>query len=69
LGHLIDSERIFCLQGIKNRKKDKQNLPGYDSDEYVKSGNFYRRTLQDLREEMLLLRAANLKQFTNFDEK
>jgi hypothetical protein len=24
--------------------------------------------LQDLREEMLLLRAANLKQFTNFDE-
>jgi hypothetical protein len=68
LGHLIDSERIFAYRALRIARKDKQNLPGYDSDEYVKSGNFYRRTLQDLREEMLLLRAANLKQFTNFDE-
>ena len=68
LGHLIDSERIFAYRALRIARQDKQNLPGYDADEYVKSGNFYRRTLQDFREEMLLLRAANLKQFANFDD-
>lgn len=68
LGHLIDSERIFAGRALRFARRDKQTLPGFDSDEYVKNGNFYRRTLQDLREEMLLLRAANLKLFSYFDE-
>ena len=68
LGHLIDSERILSCRAIRIARKDKQSLPGYDSDEYVKNANFYRRTMQDLCEEMLLLRAANLKQFMFFDD-
>lgn len=68
LGHLIDSERIFAYRALRIARKDKQSMPGYDSDEYVKNGNFFRRTVSDLREEMLLLRATNLKMFINFDE-
>jgi hypothetical protein len=68
LGHLIDSERILAYRALRFARRDKQNLPGYDSDEYVKNANFFKRTLLDLREEMLLLRAANLKQFICFDE-
>jgi hypothetical protein len=67
-GHLIDTERILSYRALSIARKDKQNLPGYNQDDYVKNGGYFRRTLKEIADEMLLLRAANLKLFYNFDE-
>ena len=68
LGHLMDNERLFVARALRVARGDKQNLPGYDQDEYVKNANCYKRTLKDMLEEMLLLRAANILLFKSFDE-
>ena len=68
IGHLIDTERILSYRALRFTRKDKQNLAGYDQDEYVKYGNFFKRTVKDLADELLFLRAANLKLFKNFSQ-
>lgn len=67
-GHLIDTERILTYRVLSIARKDKQLLPGYDQDDYVKNGKYFKRTLKEIADEMLLLRAANLKFFHCFDE-
>ncbi len=66
-GHLIDTERILAYRALRIARKDKQPLPGYEQDDYVKNAKYYRRSLKDIAEEMLLLRAANLKFFQSLD--
>lgn len=68
LGHLIDTERIFSTRALRIARGDKQALPGFEQDDYVKTGNFFERSLKDLAEERMLLRAANIKMFRSFDE-
>lgn len=67
LGHLIDTERIFSTRALRIARGDKQPLPGFEQEDYVKSGNFFQRTLKDLNEERMLLRAANVKMFRSFE--
>jgi hypothetical protein len=66
-GHLIDSERILTYRALRIARKDKQPIPGYEQDDYVKNAKYYRKTLKEIADEMLLLRAANLKFFQSFD--
>ncbi len=66
-GHLIDSERILTYRALRIARRDKQPLPGYEQDDYVKNAKYYRKTLKEIADEMLLLRAANLKFFESFD--
>lgn len=66
-GHLIDSERILTYRALRIARRDKQPLPGYEQDDYIKNAKYYRKTLKEIADEMLLLRAANLKFFQSFD--
>ncbi len=68
VGHLIDNERLFVARALRISRGDKQMLPGYDQDDYVKNGRFFRRPLKELKEELLLLRAANILFFKSFDD-
>jgi hypothetical protein len=68
LGHMIDTERIMTYRLLRVVRKDKQSLPGFDQDEYVLSGQFFRRTMKDMIDEKLLLRAANLLMYKNIQE-
>ncbi|MCX7832601.1 MAG: DinB family protein [Ignavibacteria bacterium] len=68
VGHMIDNERLFIARALRIARGDKQRLPGYDQDSYVKNGRFFRRTLEDLSQEMLLLRVADLLLIKSFDE-
>lgn len=68
IGHMIDNERLFIARALRIARGDKQRLPGYDQDTYVKNGRFFRRTLEDLAQEMLLLRVADLLFIKSFDE-
>ncbi|MCU0371949.1 MAG: DinB family protein [Ignavibacteria bacterium] len=68
LGHLIDTERIFSTRALRIARGDKQALPGFEQDDYVKAGNFFERSLKDLADERMLLRAANIKMFRSFED-
>lgn len=68
VGHLIDTERIFSSRAMRIARGDKQALPGFEQDDYVKNGYFFKRTLKDLVDERLMLRAANMKMFRSFDK-
>lgn len=67
LGHMIDTERIMAYRFLRIVRGDKQQLPGFDQDEYVLHGKFFRRTIKDLIDEKLLVRASNLILFRAAD--
>jgi uncharacterized damage-inducible protein DinB len=68
LGHMIDTERIMAYRFLRIVRGDKQQLPGFDQDEYVLHGKFFRRTIKDLIDEKLLVRASNLILFRAADQ-
>ena len=68
VGHLVDTERIFSARALRIARGDMQALPGFEQDDYVKNANFFKRTLKDIVDERLMLRAANIKMFRSFDK-
>jgi hypothetical protein len=55
--------RAMCIA-----RGEKQPLPGFDQDNFVKEGNFNKRELFDLNYEFRLLRELNLLLTKGFDE-
>jgi hypothetical protein len=68
VGHLIDTERVMAYRAMCIARGEKQPLPGFDQDTYVKTGNFNKRELFDLNYEFRLLRELNLLLSKGFDE-
>lgn len=60
IGHLIDTERVMAYRAMCIARGEKQSLPGFNQDEYVKAGNFNKRDLLDLIYEFRLLRESNM---------
>jgi len=69
LGHLADSERIFSYRALRIGRGDTTPLPGFEQDDYVKSGGFDARTLRDLADELAAVRQATLHLFAHLDPK
>ena len=67
LGHVIDTERIIAYRALCISRGEKQSLPGFEQDDYVKAAGFNKRTLSDLIHEFKLLRESNLALFKSFD--
>lgn len=68
IGHIIDSERVFAYRAMCFARGEKISLPGFEQDDYVKGGNFNKRSLSDLTNEFRLLRESNLVLFKSFGE-
>jgi uncharacterized damage-inducible protein DinB len=68
VGHLLDNERVFIARALRIARGDKQRLPGYEPDDYIKNAKWFERSLKSLLEELLLLRAADLLLIKSFDE-
>ena len=68
LGHVIDTERIMTYRALSFARNEEQSQPGFEQDDYVSYGNFNKRTLQDLIEELKLVREANCILFNSLDE-
>ena len=68
LGHLIDSERVFCYRAVAIARGETQPLPGFEQDDYVNGGNFNSRELTDLIDEYQKIRDASIPLFKSFDE-
>lgn len=60
IGHLMDTERVMAYRAICIARNEKQSLPGFDQDDYVKAANFNNRDLFDLVYEFRLLRESNM---------
>ena len=68
LGHLIDTERVFVYRAMSIARGERQSLPGFDQDEYVKRGSFDQRSIESLRAEYEAVRNASIAFFESLDE-
>ncbi|QHL86245.1 DUF664 domain-containing protein [Nibribacter ruber] len=63
LGHMNDTERIMAYRALCFARGEQQPLPGFDENDYVVHANFSERTLTDLVEEHMTVRAATISLF------
>lgn len=67
-GHLSDTERIFAYRALRIGRHDATPLPGFEQNEYVKEAGSNERRLEDLLEELRLVRQASLALFRGLPE-
>jgi uncharacterized damage-inducible protein DinB len=63
VGHMADTERIFCYRALCFARSEPNPLPGFDENAYVDAANFDERTLDALLDELRSVRAATLTLF------
>ena len=68
IGHLIDGERVFGYRALCIARGEKQNLPGFDQDDYMLTAPYKHIELEDLLSELRLVRLSNLAMFRSLDE-
>jgi hypothetical protein len=68
IGHMVDVERMMSFRLFSIARGERQPLPAFDQDEYVRNGFFARRTKNSFLEEIEGLRVANIKLIQSFDE-
>jgi DinB family protein len=68
IGHLIDSERIFCARALRFARKDPTPLPGFEQDDYVRNSKFDAYPLAELASEMEAVRRASVFLFKHLEE-
>ena len=68
VGHLIDGERVFGYRALCIARGEKQNLPGFDQDDYMLTSQYNNIELEDLLSELRLIRLGNLAMFRTLDE-
>jgi hypothetical protein len=68
LGHTTDTERIFTYRALRIARGDPTPLPGFEQDDFVRNGEFGKRTLAGLVEEFAAVRSASLMLFRSFQE-
>ncbi len=62
-GHLTDAERIFTYRVLRIARQDATPLPAFEQDDYVQTARSNERKLQDLLNEMGVVRQASLALF------
>ena len=68
VGHLIDGERVFGYRLFCIARGEKQNLPGFDQDDYMLTASYHEMALEDLLSELRLIRLGNLAIMRTLDE-
>ena len=67
VGHLMDSERVFCYRALRFARADEKPLQGIDEKAWVPAGSFDARPLADLAAELEAVRRATIALFGGFD--
>lgn len=68
LGHICDSERIFTTRALKFARNEKQSLPGFEENEYVRAANFDELPLQLLIDDFVIMRDSHISLFKTFND-
>ena len=68
IGHLIDGERVFGYRALCIARGEKQNLPGFDQNDYMLTAPYGHIELEDLLSELRLVRLSNIAMFRSLDE-
>jgi len=68
LVHLADSERIFIYRATRIARGDKTDLPGFDEKLFALNAHANNRTLDDILNELSVLRAATIVFIETLDE-
>jgi DinB superfamily len=68
VGHMIDTERIFAYRALRFARGDRQDLPGFEQDDYVAAAQFDRRPWAGLLEEFEAVRRSNVLMFRGLGE-
>jgi hypothetical protein len=68
IGHLIDGERVFGYRALCLARGEKQNLPGFDQNDYMLTAPYNHIELEDLLSEMRLVRLSNIAMLRSLDE-
>lgn len=68
IGHIADAERVFAQRAFRFARGDQTPLPSFDENAYVPSGEFNRRTLEDLLDELIAVRAATVALFRHLPD-
>ena len=66
--HLIETERIFAYRSLVLSRKETQNLPGFDQDEYVSNHDSTHLTSDYVIEDFKRTRALTLHQFDGYNQ-
>lgn len=66
LQHLIDTERIFAYRAVCFAREDTTILPGFDENRYALSANATLREVEDLLEEIQLVRDSTIALYNSF---
>lgn len=66
LQHFIDTERVFVYRITAIARGDKQKLNPYDEAEFAKNTAAHHRTLEDLLDELILVRRGTIAMFKSF---
>ncbi|MDX6306664.1 MAG: hypothetical protein QOI77_3633 [Blastocatellia bacterium] len=67
VGHLIDGERVFGYRAFAIARGDRNNMPGFDQNEYILASPYDRLELEDLLSEFRLVRLSNIAMFRTLD--
>jgi hypothetical protein len=67
IGHLADTERVFCYRALRFARADDTALAGFDEKAWVPAGMFDSRSLESLAAELDAVRRATLALFRGLD--
>lgn len=68
LQHYIDTERVFGYRILAIARGDKQKMIPYDEEEFGKNAKATRRPLEEILDELILLRKSTIAMFQSFDD-
>lgn len=68
LQHMIDTERILTYRALCIARAESARLPSFDEESYARYTDASNRTLEDLIDELSLVRASSLAMFNSFTE-
>ena len=64
--HVVDAERVFAYRALCVARGEKQNLPGFDENEYARTAEVSHRNLADLGDEFVAVRISSIRLFNSF---
>jgi hypothetical protein len=67
VAHLIDVERVMSYRALSFARNDKAELPGFDENAWAPEAGAERRTLDDLLEELQIVRMATIQLASHLD--